>query len=272
MLHLQFYNRDTNAGELVQALEYNPQRDIADLLTEEERQRLEQHWQERAKRGFWNSEIGSLWDTQQGLKYIKTTFSLHDAVAVSLSSGTTLFRPEILEKHRDSAVGVSLETADGLVLVQRRKEGLLAGGLLDASASGLCIVENGTLSLEKAIMNKMKRELHLEAWELEYLLPTGVHRGYDYGSSMVTFKAKLNKPFEEILYGDVSGVIGIPHDDLPAYLVRHLTPERDLIDDGYATFLAGLEEDVFQETVTMLLRQGCIIEFGSLLEGESRIR
>ena len=186
MQPIQLYSRGVDPVVLTSTVRYDPGRNIENFLTDEDRRLIDAHWSTRVAQGFRDNPMGSLWDTQNGLTFIGTQFRFYDAMAAHLERGERPFSERMYELTRTSNVGIALTTADDKVLVQRRAAHLLAGGKLDSSASGGCIVRDETLDFRKTLLEKVARELKLSEEDLSELTPTGVHRSLHYTTIQLT--------------------------------------------------------------------------------------
>ncbi len=271
MQPIQLYSRDVDPGVLTSTIRYDPSRNIEAFLTDEDRRLVDAHWPTRVARGFRDNLMGSLWDTQNGLTFIGTKFSFYDAIATYLERGEKPFSEQMYELTRTSNVGIALITADDKVLVQRRAAGLLAGGKLDSSASGGCIVRDGGLNFQRTLLEKVARELNLAEEDLSELAPTGVHRSLDYTTIQVTYRGRTRKSFEEVQAQAapkyVAGVIPVPQAELLGFVIDHYAQKQDLIGDACAVLLSSLEREAFREGVREINQRGGKIQFGCLQDG-----
>jgi len=212
----------------------------------------------------------SLWDASpEGLTYIKMPFSVYQALNdLRGKNGSEKLSSNVLEIAHILAIGCSIESLDEMILVQERGQGLLAGGMLDASSTGIGVPKDNVIDLEQIMLGKIGIELNLADGSLKPLTFTGNHEASDYTASMCTFKVKSTREFGQINEGRnkerASTLYGISKSELPGYLIDHYVggAEPQIIGDGIATLMRTLNPDQFEEVTQELNRRGADIKFG----------
>jgi len=246
------------------------------MLKPWERTLTGRHWDIIKQPGWFDGNPGSLWDaSKDGLTYIKMPFSVYNALSDFQEKGIGgVFSASTRRIVRALALGCCIESSDELIVVQRRAEGLLAGGKLDASATGVGNIKGDTINLEEIMLEKIRAELNLEGEELGPLMFTGNHKPGDYSSSMCSFKTIANKEFGEINEGRneerVPHLVGIPNKYLPGFLIDHYVGETkpQIIGDGVATLMRALEPEQFDEVAGEMRNRGVNINFGTIKDRE----
>jgi len=283
MYEIQFYNLRDNPRKLLESAYLDRRISVLEMLTEEEQKLVEQSWQERLRTHpeFKDLELGSLWNTYGGdLGFCPTKFKIYDAVTQHLPRGKNKipYSEEVLEQLRTSAVGCALETADGFIVVQRRGSQVLAANKLDSSASGMVTTNGRTLDFKSHILNKLEEELGVGKTDLDYLVPTGIHRSTDYGTAQFTFAAKTSKPLGKILEDKdpqctgegtkrITAIYGVRLEDLPEYLIVN-TRNGNMIGDGIATLLKSIGNLDIRDGVIQTLEEHVNIVSGYLFRGD----
>jgi hypothetical protein len=273
MIEIQLYNRDLKPEELLEQVTYDSSQHFEELLSISDQQEIDKIWEER-KRNQWDNSLGNLWDTSQGqIVYTETNFRYYDTLGFTNNWENKPFNFQLYEYSRASSVGVVLETGDEIVIIQRRKAGLLAGGKLDPSVAGICVIKEGKLDLQRTALERILQELSLSPEEIYGLIPTGLHSSSDYCSSMFTFKVKTDLEFgaiKERTSGSrmITEPIPVSKDKLPQFIVKHFLKEGDLIGDGCAAFLASLEPEATEEVISSINKYQQIIKNGALVSGK----
>ena len=280
-MQIQFYNLKDNPRNLLTNVNLDRLSTFEDGLTEGEKSKIESSWTKRLQLGYKDNELGSLWSTLDGLVFMPVRFKTYDAVTqhLPIQKGKVIpYSMVILEQLRTSAVGCVLETIDGYIVVQRRGTKVLAHNKLDSSASGMVVSLEGKLDFEAQALNKLEKELGISRHDLEYLVPTGIHRALDYGTAQFTFAAKTMKTLgqiredkdpecnEDLDKSRTQEIKGIELEHLPSFIIDHAT--RDLIGDGIATLLKSINnQDIFGGIISTLKLKGINIVSGTLKDG-----
>ena len=274
---LYLFNEDDRANDLVSKVNFDPSKNIAALLSQEELGLIEEVWnapQGPAASGWKSGLLGWLLDTTNGqLSYGQTEYANYFASA----KDKNFFSPKVRNTFT-AGVGCAVLSADGYFLVQQRTEGLLAGRRLDSSAAGMGVVREGKLDFYFEIKEKLKRELNLSEEEVKNtLVPTGIHGAADYLSSQATWKCEVALSLEELMAKANPKFIGRVHpvgkDDLPDFLIRHYVlpgnePEKSLIGDAVGVFLRALDVDAREYAIGKMNSDGADICFGVFREGK----
>ena len=272
MIEIQLYNRNLKPEELLEQVTYDSTQSFERLLDISDHQEMEKIWKQR-KENQWDSALGNLWDTSQGqIVYTETNFRYYDALAFTNNWENRSFTSQLYEYSRASSVGVVLETGDEMIVIQRRKAGLLAGGRLDPSVAGVCVIKEGKLNLQRTALERILKELSLSPEEIYELVPTGLHSSSDYCSSMFTFKVKTNLEFGEIKertsgFDTITELIPVPKSELDLFIINNFLQGEKLIGDSCAAFLASLKPNVAKEVVSSINKYQQIIKEGILVNG-----
>lgn len=274
MKELQFYGRNRNPEEVVRP-RVDTSRNVLDWTTEDEKRIIDNNWSNKSLPSWTNGSIGSLQDTTSGSNYIMSNFAVY--MAVTDPETSKALSPYIVKIARSSSLGSALQTADGYFIVQRRGKKVANANLkLDSSASGMINIIDGKLDFMSAIIEKAGRELNLSPEDITDLKYTGLHKSADYETSHVTLTGILRKDLEEIrrnsdpqFTGDssrIAGVYGVRRENLADYLIDNSGPDG-FIDDGIATFMQVLDDEIFFVVAQELARRGRNIRFGDLVNG-----
>ena len=194
---LFFY--DTSLNGRHHKVVYDGSRSVIDRIEPWEKTLIERHWESIKQPGWFDGNPGCLWDaSEEGLTYIKMPFSVYNAVAYFQEMGIVdIFSGYTRKIVRALTLGCSIESSDEMVLVQERGKGLLAGGGLDASSTGVGNIEGNTINLEAMVLGKIKAELNLGEEDLEPLVFTGNHEPGDYPFLCVLLEQKQIKKSEK---------------------------------------------------------------------------
>lgn len=303
MGQIEFYAYPTLATE-VKGLELKLEMDAQNPLlpSPADQEQLERDWVER---GYTRSSpVGTLTDVvfraetgQATLRYQLTEYKVYSGLAYPALPDTGGKLSQVIkDAMRVSACGCVVETTDGKIITQRRKEGLIAGGMVDSGASGIMVYDPvlGKLDWRKNTFEKLSRELHLTAAsqtpsiasQVRSLIATGVwssresihipaQKGYFAGdySGTVGSRARVSLAYDEIVQiADrkwVEEIIGIYAQDLPDFIVEQVgAGQRGLTGDGCAALLVSLPAHEFQQTVERINSRGkARIILGSLRGG-----
>lgn len=271
---LTFYNTAVNGK--APRIAYQGSRSAINIIEPWERTLVENHWNAVKQPGWFDGNPGCLWDaSKEGLTCIRMPFSLYNALSYFEEKGLgNIFSENTRKIVRALAFGCYIESSDGLAVVQRRAGGLLAGGKLDASSTGVANIKEDTINLEGMMLGKIEAELGLKREDLGPLIFTGNHEPGDYHSSMCTFKTIANKEFGKINEGRnekrVPYLHGVPVKWLPGFLIDHYVgiTEPQIIGDGAATLMRALEPEQFKEVVEELRKRGVNIRFGEVRDRE----
>lgn len=218
--------------------------------------------------------LGCLCDTQDNIfTFGYTDFKTY--IATTRSSGARTLSQGVYDNMRASAVGGLVRLSDGNVFIHRRsKNATHVAGIIDSSIGGLCQIKNAHLDFKATLTEKLKRELNVNEDEIESLYLTAVHSSSqpDF-SGMVDFiitlpynREQLEKKFDSSQFEET---FFIPYKDLPDFIVSNFTSSSpQMVGDGCATLLSGLENEVFKDTVGKIQSRERLIQFGSLNQGE----
>ena len=267
---IKFYCFEANNLSDVIASPIRLEGDYGDFLNNKDQEIFRQIWQER-KNGQWDGRLGNFWDTQGALSFIGINFRHYDVISATISLPQRPLSENLYDLSRASSVGVALYTSDKKLVVQRRGDNILAAGLLDCSAAGMCNLKEGDLEFEEFLRVRMETELGLKRSDLIEVSPTNVHDAYGYGGNMVSYKARTHLSFPELKERIdpllVNELVPINESELLDFIVESFST-GELIGDGWATFLSSLEEPAYKRTVQALRVRGCKISFGELVDGQ----
>lgn len=294
MENIEFYARREQSGRS-HGLEVRIE--VAGLLplSPQDRDFLERDWKER---GYTRSApIGTLqevtFDQRENtisLNYLLTEYKFYSGIAFPALPDTEEKLSQNLRKvMRASSVGCVVETADGKILVQRRKEGIIAGGMLDSAAAGMMVYDpmTGTFDWKQQTWEKLARELKImDTSQIQALTATAIfssrgpahvqaRKGYFTGchSGTISSLALVNITYEALREtysrSEVAELIGIEKSDLAQFIREHAGDEKCFVGDSCAALLAVLPEKEFYETIERLnSRETAKIRFGYLREGK----
>lgn len=263
------------------------------ILPQDEEQ-LNKDWKERGYAR--SSPLGTLVEVSYNyrtgeaeLLYLLTEYKIYSGIAFpALSDTEQKILPQLKGLMRCSAIGCAVQTSDEKIIVQRRKESLICGGMLDSGAAGMMAYNpsTGKLDWKQQTLEKLSRELNLTNASLSSLTAKAVFssrgpahvpalKGYYSGgySGMVSSLALVNFSYDEVaeLFDkcEVGEIIGVRKEDIAPFIVEQTTSgSRSLIADGCGTLLSLLPEKEFYETVEKLnSKENSTIRFGSLKEG-----
>ena len=292
---IEFYAHPT---EKMNGLELTVEMDSHNplLVSPQDQEQLDRDWTER---GYTRSSpIGTLFDVsfneQTGetrLRYRLTEYKIYSGIAFpALPDTEEKLSQQLRNSMRASAVGCAVETTDGKIVVQRRKEGLIDGGRLDSGAAGMMVYNPSTekLDWQEQIREKLARELRIsDRFQIRSVTPTAVFssrgpayvpaaKGYFAGaySGMVGSRAAVNFSYDRVRgifdAKEVGEVLGVDKNDLAAFIVERTTKDnRGLCSDGCAALLSALPAAEFYDTVEKInSRETARIRFGYLRDGK----
>ena len=262
------------------------------LISPQDQEQLDRDW---AERGYTRSApIGTLsnvfFNTVTGetrLVYRLTEYKVYSGIAFpALPDTEEKLSPPLRASMRASAVGCAIETADGKIIAQRRKEGIIDGGRLDSGAARMMVYDSaeGKLDWQQQALEKITRELNImDHSQISSLVPRAafssrgpVHvpatKGYFSGgdSGMVGSLVQTALSYGQISdffeRTEVGEVIGINKSDLARFIIEQSRKDnKGLCGDGCATLLSTLPPDEFYQTVEKInSRESFRIQFGSL--------
>ncbi len=189
-------------------------------------------------------------------------------------------RRSIYEGMRIAAIGGAILTSDGYTLIHRRPNDLThAGGMLDASFAGFVDMKNldpdadpkaefkGELLVDASVRKKLSVELRLEGTDISDIMLSGFHSGRipDYsGMFDVVAKTRLSaNQLDQQANKKLLGECFFMHPtEVPAFLLDHYGPGKDMLADGCAVMLASLPDALFLPTIRDLQDNGATIQFG----------
>ncbi len=217
--------------------------------------------------------LGNLYNAEfTHLDYTTTDFRTY--IGVSLTAEKRTLSPELYDEMRVSAVGGAVRLTDGQFFVHRRPANAThVPNMLDSSVAGFCYT-NGTggLQVEKCLLEKLSRELHIQPNEIESMGLTDVHssREPDF-SGMMSFaiRARLDsREVKERIDGKYSGEFHfIPEEQLVDFVVDHFAVQKDMLGDGAAALLSYFPRPVFTDAVRRINKKEISIRFGDLQDG-----
>lgn len=250
--------------------------DLSDILNEEDRDIRNDIWgklvKERGSKVFSRpGGLGCLTDiSNNNLIFRPTDFMTYVATSTSYGTETELSQ-KVYDNMKISAVGGTLKLADDLVFIHRRSMNVThARGMLDSSVAGLAHIDsNGKIDFQKALLEKLQRELKLKDEEIKKIQLTGLHNSYspDF-SGMVDFviessleKGHLEERIDKDYFSEYNVIL---QELVPWFVVYHYAVKEDMIGDGAANLLASCDHKTFLSIVGLLKQYGHKIEFGKL--------
>lgn len=296
MENIEFYAYPTlPPAPLEVAIEINPHNPLQ--INPQDQEQLNKDWVERGYAR--SSPIGTLSDVffdkitgKTKLVYHLTEYKIYSGIAFpALPDTEKKLSPSLKESMRASANGCVVETADGKIIIQRRKEGLSTGGMLDSGAAGMMVYNTITRQLDwqEQALEKLVRELSLTPdAQLSPVTPTAVFssrgpvnipapKGYFIGcySGMVSCLIKVSYSYDELLHifdpQQIHEIIGINKNDLADFIVDHTTvpKNRGFNGDGCASLLSTLPPPHFYQTIERInSKEKYQIRFGKLRQGK----
>lgn len=294
---IEFYAYPTGRAENLELLlEMDLQNPLR--VQEQDQEQLDKDWIER---GYTRSSpIGTLSDVlfnpgtgETRLRYRLTEYKIYSGIAFpALPETEEKLSSPLKDSMRASAIGCIVETIDGKIIVQQRKEGLISGGRLDSGAAGMMIYDDaaGKLDWRQQTQEKLVRELQITVeTQLCSLKPKAVFssrgpahipatKGYFTGdySGMVSSLAHVTTSYDRIVETfdrkQVQGVMGVDKKDLAFFIIDHTGNGRhNLCADSSAALLATLPSKEFYEAVDKINSlERARIRFGQLQEGKFR--
>ena len=296
---IEFYAHPTekmNGLELT--VEMDPHKPFS--VSPEDQEQLDRDW---AERGYTRSSpIGTLFDVsfneQTGetrLRYRLTEYKIYSGIAFpALPDTEEKLSRQLKDFMRASANGCAVETLDGKIVIQRKKEGIIGGGMLESGAGGMMIYDylTGKLDWRQQARENIARELSIkEASQIISLTPKAVFssrgpahvpatKGYFTGcySGMVSSLTQVHISYDTIIKifdkKEVQEVIGVDTKDLAAFILEPPTKgDRGFSGDSCAALLSILPAAEFYDTVEKInSRETARIKFGSLRDGKFRER
>ncbi len=288
---IEFYTPPKNGIEqLTLSIDFNPAQSLS--ISSRDQQQIDKDWQER---GYTRSSpLGTLLNVcynprtrETKLNYILTEYKVYSSLAFpALSDTEEKLSSQLRNSMRASAIGCAVETIDQKIIIQRRKEGLISGGMLDSAAAGMMVYTPSTQKLDwqSQTYEKLARELSLtDLTKINSVKPTSVFssrgktnipaaKGYFTAchSGMVSSLAHVNLSYDTITQifnkKEVHEIMGIDKKDLAEFIIEHTGPgNRNFCGDGAATMLSLLPEKVFYQTIEKINRKDNLkIYVGSL--------
>ncbi len=189
-------------------------------------------------------------------------------------------RRSIYEGMRIAAIGGIILTSDGYTLIHRRPNDLThAGGKLDSSFAGFVDIKNlnpeadpkaefkGELLIDASVRKKLSAELRLEGADISDIMLTGFHSGrYPDYSGMFDVVARTRLSANQLDQQANKKLIGecffMHPSEVPAFLLDHYGPGKDMLADGCAVMLTSIPDKLFLPTIRDLNDAGATIQFG----------
>ncbi len=206
------------------------------------------------------------------LVYLPTEFKAY--LATTVTSDARTLSGELYEQMRISAVGAAVRLVDSSVFVHRRSSYVThVPNMIDSSVGGFAHVnERGVPDFERALSEKLSRELHISPDEIRRVTLTSVHssREPDF-SGMCDFvvetsvtRADLERRIDRAYFAEH---FIVEPNEIPSFILEHYVRKRDMVPEGCATLLSSLEYPLFLETVDLLRHHDARISFGNIING-----
>ena len=277
-MEIRFYNKSEKAKDI--ELSHDPLTNFLDSANDAEIELIDKNWASREQeiwgggKKYTNGEMLNVYSIEEQESKLlvhtnRSRYAVHDALG---RTPHNLFSEEFIEKSRILCTSITITTADGMIISQKRGEGILAAGCYDSSAAGICYLRGEDIVKPQQIMQGRLSEISLSLEDLESYHTSGLHRGMDYLTPQQTFVGKTILTFAEIKSridnNKVAGLVPVPQDNLVDFIVDHGVKKGNLIADGAASMLQSLQYNKFLEAVREIKSAGGIINFGTISKGK----
>ncbi|MBI4144469.1 hypothetical protein HY486_04440 [Candidatus Woesearchaeota archaeon] len=241
--------------------------DFSACLSEREKIVIEKFWHklkaERKDKVFSvQGGLGCLWYANNVLKFrpcdFKTYYAVTSSYACSLDERLSV---NTYNSMRVGAVGVALKFGNQILACRRSPNVTHVRGMIDCSAAGLVMNDNG-MDFKASAYQKLMAELGLEQDAVEIKGVTTIHtsRAPDF-SGMVGFLAEAKVGFDSLKIKSDGGFYLVDIDNLPAFIVDHYCDKKDMNGDGAAVLLGCLARDSMISTIKWMEDLGKSFKF-----------